>query len=249
MLLQFNWDWLCLFTAQMTNEANIFYKPLRRVSFCSCESTNPKKECNANDASDMAVIRVETDEPAKLSRSPRLKVIISKNKLRNQRRVFSIAEENVEITNDSHIFQKWVTAVGKQQSSKLQRQNSMVNDFVANLRPSSARGSVSGDSNDYGVCLLVDSPYRILRVSSYVTFFSRAIIMSRYQTKFYSVHSLWIDFCKPQRKVCFEENTFVMWKWTRIKQRPHWLFTFAKNFTDALHQLQSILVWRECNYL
>lgn len=46
---------------------------------------------------------------------------------------------------------------------KLQRQNTIVNDLVANLRQTA--GNESNDPNDYGVCLLKDSPYRILRVS------------------------------------------------------------------------------------
>lgn len=57
----------------MTNEANIFYKPLRRVSFC--ENTQPKKEVNTNwEITDMHVITLNTDDPVKLSKSPRLKV-------------------------------------------------------------------------------------------------------------------------------------------------------------------------------
>lgn len=57
----------------MPNEANIFYKPLRRVSFC--ENTPLKKEKMSKvEASEMHVISLTCDEPAKLTKSPRLKV-------------------------------------------------------------------------------------------------------------------------------------------------------------------------------
>lgn len=61
--------------------------------------------------------------------------------------------------------QTWASAATKQQSTKLQRKNTIVNDIITKLRVSADEGFESNDPNDYGVCLLKDSPYRILRVS------------------------------------------------------------------------------------
>lgn len=57
----------------MTNEANIFYKPLRRVSFC--ENSQKEKENTASrQPSGTHIVSMMCDEPVKLSQTPRLKV-------------------------------------------------------------------------------------------------------------------------------------------------------------------------------
>lgn len=53
----------------------------------------------------------------------------------------------------------------------MQRQNTIKNDPITNLETAASKGVESNDPNDYGVCLLRDSPYRILRVSKYSFFF------------------------------------------------------------------------------
>lgn len=60
----------------MTNEANIFYKPLRKVSFC--ENMEKKKEVNPkSETSGTHIVSITLDEPVKLSHTPRLKVRFS----------------------------------------------------------------------------------------------------------------------------------------------------------------------------
>lgn len=57
----------------MTNEANIFYKPLRQVSFF--EGTGSKKEAMPTaESTGMHVVSMNCEEPAKLAKTPRLKV-------------------------------------------------------------------------------------------------------------------------------------------------------------------------------
>lgn len=59
----------------MTNEANIFYKPLRRVSFCDDNQTK-KSAKPISESINMPVVTMTCEEPAKLSKSPRLMVWI-----------------------------------------------------------------------------------------------------------------------------------------------------------------------------
>lgn len=79
-----SWNWIliiwrvcvighCFSFNSMTNEANVFYKPLRRVSFCECteQKKGTKKESN-----EMHAISMMCEEPVKLSKSPKLKVCI-----------------------------------------------------------------------------------------------------------------------------------------------------------------------------
>lgn len=57
----------------MTNEANIFYKPLRRVSFSDCNQTTKNTKSNP-ESINMHVVTMACEEPAKLIKSPRLMV-------------------------------------------------------------------------------------------------------------------------------------------------------------------------------
>lgn len=64
------------------------------------------------------------------------------------------------------MLQKWVTA-GLKASSSQQSQLITLCDGTNDSRKghNKERKTSSTDQNDYGVCLLRDSPYRILRVS------------------------------------------------------------------------------------
>lgn len=55
---------------------------------------------------------------------------------------------------------------------KLQRQSTTISDLVASFQK---EGEFT-DQNDYGVCLLKDSPYRILRVSKHPYNFKRGAL-------------------------------------------------------------------------
>lgn len=57
----------------MTNEANIFYKPLRQVSFCE-GSCAKKATTSTTESVGMHAVTVTCDEPTKLAKTPRLKV-------------------------------------------------------------------------------------------------------------------------------------------------------------------------------
>lgn len=60
----------------MTNESNTFYKTLRRVSFNECIQT--KKEtmptAESNGMNGLQVVSLISEQPAKLTKSPRLRV-------------------------------------------------------------------------------------------------------------------------------------------------------------------------------
>lgn len=62
----------------MTNEANIFYKPLRRVSFNDCHQTKQSNEKNIKSTLETMnmqhVVAMAYDEPIKANKSPRLMV-------------------------------------------------------------------------------------------------------------------------------------------------------------------------------
>lgn len=57
-------------------------------------------------------------------------------------------------------MKRWIAAESKHPTKKLTRQST-----VGSFRLNSAKDHESNESTDYGVCLLKDSPYRILRVS------------------------------------------------------------------------------------
>lgn len=78
----------------MANETKIFYKPLcRLVGDCSLETN--KENSITNNNSNMHIVPMACDEPAKLSKSPRLKVTSNINLItfiqfdyRNKRNVY-----------------------------------------------------------------------------------------------------------------------------------------------------------------
>lgn len=75
-------------------------------------------------------------------------------------------------------------SAGSRNNSKLKRQNTIMNDIVANLRASSGKNIETDDPNDFGVCLLKDSPYRILRVSYKM---NEPIIINTYNTNYITI--------------------------------------------------------------
>lgn len=66
----------------------------------------------------------------------------------------------------SILLKRWIAAESKPSAKKLRRQNTTVNDLVSSFRMGSGKEHEANESTDYGVCLLKDSPYRILRVST-----------------------------------------------------------------------------------
>lgn len=60
--------------------------------------------------------------------------------------------------------QKWGFS---KNTGKLRRQGTIVDDIISNMQMTGNESSGLNDSNDFGICLLKDSPYRILRVSSF----------------------------------------------------------------------------------
>lgn len=59
-------------------------------------------------------------------------------------------------------LKRWIAAESKHPTKKLTRQST-----VGSFRLKSAKEQEADESNDFGVCLLKDSPYRILRVSQW----------------------------------------------------------------------------------
>lgn len=138
----------------MTNEANIFYKPLRRVSFCD-ENQTKKNAKTFPETFNMPVVTMTCEEPAKLSKSPRLMVRVL------LKFSFDKSMTNLILCWNSFIsLKRWIAAESKHPTKKLTRQST-----VGSFRINSAKEHEANESADFGVCLLKDSPYRILRVS------------------------------------------------------------------------------------
>lgn len=73
----------------MTNEANIFYKPLRRVSI-SDENQTKISEKSIFDSNNMHIVAMTFDEPAKIAKSPGLMVCGSRFIFRTNKYMFTL---------------------------------------------------------------------------------------------------------------------------------------------------------------
>lgn len=134
----------------MGNDTEFCYKPLNRFKL---EPSNNRESVSPNQITGMHIISIANDQMAKLTKSPRLQV-----------ETVNTRNEHSETTT---ILQKWITASMKNSSSQ-QSQISSETGLTADNRKGQTkeRKTSSTDQNDFGVCLLRDSPFRILRVSA-----------------------------------------------------------------------------------